>query len=153
VENIKKKWESFQFLFKSVNFIGGLNADVHDFLLPSQAYLAEYCIFLNSHSGGGVESKLGPLGTSATNWPIVSIPDDCEDGEFCGMKIGRGKYSEKTCLSATLSTTNPNLPEPGSNPDHRGGKPATKRIPYHFEYDTLEFKRRPVFECEFKAKY
>jgi hypothetical protein len=45
----------------------------------------------NSHSGGGgVESKLGPLGTSATNWPVVHAPGDCEDGEFGGMKIGRG---------------------------------------------------------------
>jgi hypothetical protein len=29
--------------------------------------------FLNSHSGW-VESKLGPLGTSATEWPIVHAP-------------------------------------------------------------------------------
>jgi hypothetical protein len=26
------------------------------------------------HSGGGVESKLGPLGTSAIYWPIVPDP-------------------------------------------------------------------------------
>jgi hypothetical protein len=32
-----------------------------------------------------VESKLGPLGTSATHWPIVPAPGDCEDGEFGGM--------------------------------------------------------------------
>jgi hypothetical protein len=32
----------------------------------------------------GVESKLGPLGTSATYWPIVPAPGDCEDGEFGG---------------------------------------------------------------------
>jgi hypothetical protein len=32
-----------------------------------------------------VESKLGPLGTSATYWPIVPAPGDCEDGEFGGM--------------------------------------------------------------------
>jgi hypothetical protein len=36
-----------------------------------------------------VESKLGPLGTSATYWPIARGPGDCEDGEFVGMKIGR----------------------------------------------------------------
>jgi hypothetical protein len=40
-----------------------------------------------------VESKLGPLGTLATNWPIVSAPGDCEDGEFGGIKIGRGHRS------------------------------------------------------------
>jgi hypothetical protein len=36
-----------------------------------------------------VESKLGPLGTSATEWPIVPAPGDYDDGEFGGMKIGR----------------------------------------------------------------
>jgi hypothetical protein len=43
------------------------------------------------------------------------------------MKIGRvkPKYSEKTCPSATLSTTNPTRLDPGLNPGRRGGKPAT----------------------------
>jgi hypothetical protein len=40
-----------------------------------------------------VESKLGPLGTSATEWPIVPAPGDYDDGEIGGMKIGRGKPS------------------------------------------------------------
>jgi hypothetical protein len=40
-----------------------------------------------------VESKLGALDTSATNWPIIPAPGDCEDGEFGGMKIGRGNGS------------------------------------------------------------
>jgi hypothetical protein len=39
-----------------------------------------------------VESKLGPLGTSATHCPIVPAPGDCEDGEFGGMN-GRGNRS------------------------------------------------------------
>jgi hypothetical protein len=40
-----------------------------------------------------VESELGPLGTSAIYWPIVPAPGDCEDGEFGGMKTGRGNRS------------------------------------------------------------
>jgi hypothetical protein len=40
-----------------------------------------------------VESKLGPLGTSATYWPIVPAPRDC-DGEFGGMN-GRGNRSTR----------------------------------------------------------
>jgi hypothetical protein len=40
---------------------------------------------------------------------------------------GRPKYSEKTCPSATLSTTNPTCPNLWSNPAHCGGKPATNR--------------------------
>jgi hypothetical protein len=43
---------------------------------------------------------------------------------------GKPKYSEKTCPSATLSTTNPAWPDPGSNPGRRGGKPATNRLSY-----------------------
>jgi hypothetical protein len=38
-------------------------------------------------SWGGV--RLSPLGTSATNWPIVPAPDDDECGAVGGMRIGR----------------------------------------------------------------
>jgi hypothetical protein len=31
---------------------------------------------------------LGPLGTAATNRPIVPVPGDYDDGEFGGMMIG-----------------------------------------------------------------
>jgi hypothetical protein len=40
------------------------------------------------------------------------------------------KYSEKTCPSATLSTTNPTLPDLGSNSGRRGAKRATKLLSY-----------------------
>jgi hypothetical protein len=43
----------------------------------------------------GVESKLGPLGTSATEWPIVPAPDDYDDRAFGGMKIGKGNRSTR----------------------------------------------------------
>jgi hypothetical protein len=42
--------------------------------------------------GGGVQ--LGPLGTVATNRPIVSAPGDYDDGEIGGM-IGRGNRSTR----------------------------------------------------------
>jgi hypothetical protein len=42
--------------------------------------------------GGGVQ--LGPLGTAATNTPIVPAPDDYDDGEIGGM-IGRGNRSTR----------------------------------------------------------
>jgi hypothetical protein len=41
---------------------------------------------------------------------------------------------EKTCPSATLSTINPTLPEPGFNPGLRGGKPATNRLSYSMAF-------------------
>jgi hypothetical protein len=40
-----------------------------------------------------VESILGQLDTSATEWPIVPAPGDYDDGEFGGMKIGKGNRS------------------------------------------------------------
>jgi hypothetical protein len=43
---------------------------------------------------------------------------------------GNPKYSEKTCPSAILSTTNPTWPDPGLNPGCRGGKPATNCLSY-----------------------
>jgi hypothetical protein len=42
-----------------------------------------------------VESKLGLLGTSDPEWPIVPAPGDYDDGEFGGMAIGRGKRSTR----------------------------------------------------------
>jgi hypothetical protein len=59
-------------------------------------------------SWGGV--RLSPLGTSATNWPIVSprmIYDECGSTRWNENWQGEPKYSEKTGPSATLSTINP----------------------------------------------
>jgi hypothetical protein len=42
--------------------------------------------------GGGVQ--LGPLGTAATDRPIVPAPGDYDDGEVGGM-IGRGNRSTR----------------------------------------------------------
>jgi hypothetical protein len=75
--------------------------------------------------------ELAPLGTSATEWPIVLAPGDCDDGEFGGMKIGR----ETEVLGENLHQRHfahhkSHLPDPGSNPGRRGGKPATNRLSY-----------------------
>jgi hypothetical protein len=40
------------------------------------------------------------------------------------------RLAGETCPSATMSTTNPTLPDPGSNPGRHGGKPATNRLSY-----------------------
>jgi hypothetical protein len=42
---------------------------------------------------GGVQ--LGPLGTAATNKPIVPAPGDYDDGGIGGMMIGRGNRSTR----------------------------------------------------------
>jgi hypothetical protein len=86
-----------------------------------------------------VESKLGPLGTSATEWPIVPAPGDYDDGEFWWNEDwqGKPKYSEKNCPSATLSTIDRIWPEPGLNPGRRGRKPATNRLSYGAAYRSV----------------
>jgi hypothetical protein len=38
---------------------------------------------------------MGPIGTSATELPIVSAPGDYEDGEIGGMKNIRGNRSTR----------------------------------------------------------
>jgi hypothetical protein len=50
--------------------------------------------FFNSHSGGLSPSWVHSA-TSATEWPIVPAPGDYDDGEFGGMKIGRGNRSTR----------------------------------------------------------
>jgi hypothetical protein len=42
---------------------------------------------------GGVQ--LGPLGTAATEWPIVACPGGYDDGEFGEMEIGKGNRSTR----------------------------------------------------------
>jgi hypothetical protein len=87
--------------------------------------------------------RLSPLGTAATTdllyqpqmikwWWLWSNWWN-EDWQ------GNPKYSEKTCPSATLSTTKPIWPDPGLNPDHRDGKPTTNLL----SYDTT-----PKWHCE-----
>jgi hypothetical protein len=63
--------------------------------------------------------------------------------------LARGpKYSEKTCPSATLSTTNPTWPDLGSNPGRRGGKPATNRLSYGAApYYSFRNKAQFTFSC------
>jgi hypothetical protein len=38
---------------------------------------------------------VGGVATLATEWPIVPAPGDYDDGEFGGMKIGRGNRSSR----------------------------------------------------------
>jgi hypothetical protein len=49
--------------------------------------------FLIGIVGGGVQ--WGPLGTAATNRPIVPAPGDYDDGEKIGGMIGRGNRSTR----------------------------------------------------------
>jgi hypothetical protein len=46
------------------------------------------CSYIYIYSGGG-GVQIWSTRHFGDFWPIVSAPDDCEDGEFGEMKIGR----------------------------------------------------------------
>jgi hypothetical protein len=75
-----------------------------------------------------------PVGTAATSGLLYKSPDDRWGWLWSNWWNegwqGKPKYSEKTCPSATLSTTNPTWPDPGSNPGRRSGKPETNCLSY-----------------------
>jgi hypothetical protein len=61
-------------------------------------------IFLIRRFGGGVQ--MGPLGMSATEWPIVPAPGDYDDGKVGGMKIGReNRSTQREPAAAPLCPT------------------------------------------------
>jgi hypothetical protein len=65
---------------------------------------------------GGVQ--LGPLGTTATNRPIVPAPGDYDDGEIGGMMIVRRNRSTRT-KHAPVPVCPPQTPHalPGREPE------------------------------------
>jgi hypothetical protein len=98
--------------------------------------------------GGGVQ--LGPLGTMATNRPIVPAPGDYDDGEFGGMMTGRGNRSTRR-KPAPMPLCPPQTPHacPHANPGRRGEKPATNRLSYGTANFRLALRisilSRPIF--------
>jgi hypothetical protein len=80
--------------YKKMLLSSGFAFSCYEIIAPGLIGL--YIVFFYFASGGGeaVESRLGPLGKSATNWPIVPAPGVCEDGEFGGMN-GWGNRSTR----------------------------------------------------------
>jgi hypothetical protein len=80
--------------------------------------------------GGGGGVQLGPLGTAATNRPIVPDPGDYDDGEIGGM-IGRGTEVLGKSLPQCRFVHHKTLMLcPDANPGRRGRKPASNRLSY-----------------------
>jgi hypothetical protein len=106
-------------------------------------------------SWGGV--WLSPLGTAATLWPIVTVPDNrwrWVGSSWCNENWqGKPRYSEKTYLSAALSSTNTTWPDLGSTPSRPGGQPATNRLTYGKDlrrfviWDTGSVSRHNAMGC------
>jgi hypothetical protein len=74
---------------------------------------------------------LGPLGTAATNRPIVPGLGDYDDGEIGEMMIGRENRSTRR-KPAPVPLCPPQTPHacPHANLGHRGRKPTTNRLSY-----------------------
>jgi hypothetical protein len=79
---------------------------------------------------------MSPLGTAATVWLIVPVPDDrwwwwwLWSCRWNANWQGKPKYSDKTCPSVTWSIINPTSPDTGSTSRRRGGKPTTNCLSY-----------------------
>jgi hypothetical protein len=89
-------------------------------------------------SWGGL--RLLPLGSSAANWFILPAPVErwwVGSSRWNENWQGKPKYSQKTCPSATLSTTNPEWSDLGSNTGRRDGKPATNHPSYGMAFSII----------------
>jgi hypothetical protein len=90
-----------------------------------------FCVpfFLIGIVGSGVQ--LVPLGTAATNRPIVPAPGDYDDGEIGGIEIGRGNRSTRR-KPPPVPLCQPQISHacPDANPVRRGAKSATNRLSY-----------------------
>jgi hypothetical protein len=121
-------WSSFSALSDEFKDTVSDNRSVphpFEFIIFNSPLIRHYIVV----SWGGV--RLSPLGTSATNWPTVPVLDDrwlVWSSRWNENWQGKPKCSEKTCLSATLFTSNPKSPDLCSNPGRRGGKPATNLL-------------------------
>jgi hypothetical protein len=80
-----------------------------------QCHPQEYIIFLIRIVEGGVQ--LVPLGTAATNRPIVPASGDYDVGEIDGMMIGKGNRSTRI-KPAPVPLFPPQIPHalPGREP-------------------------------------
>jgi hypothetical protein len=101
-----------------------------------------FMTFLNYIRIVGMESKLRPLGTSATSG-LLDLPRVSVRMETLveWRLTGEAEVLGENLSTATLSTTNPTCPDLGANPGRRDGKPATNRLSYGVPMTFLSLSR------------
>jgi hypothetical protein len=108
-----------------VNTILSLSNDMKDLLRILPDFFASQQNNIFSSPWGGV--RLSPLGTSATNWPIVPAPDDDDE---CGAVGGMRIWRRNRCTQINLPQCHFIHHKSHLNTGRRGGKPATNRLSY-----------------------
>jgi hypothetical protein len=83
-------WSTLTFLLHALRL--KRESTLYDAILYAEA--AVFFFFFSFEEWGG-GAQLGPLGTSASNSPIVPDSGDYENGEFDGMMIVRGNRSTR----------------------------------------------------------
>jgi hypothetical protein len=85
---------------------------------------------------------LGPLGTDATNRPIVPTPGDYDDGEIGGMMIGRGnRNTPRKPVPVPLCPPQTSHALPGREPGPPRWEARTNRFSYGTAYRLLFSER------------
>jgi hypothetical protein len=109
----------------------GMNSKPSDYI-TSKSLNTYFCLKIWADLSQEVVAyrvQLGPLGTAATNGLLCQPRVIMMTEKLVTCLAGETEYSEKTCPSAALSTTNPTCCM-DANPGLRGGKPATNRLSY-----------------------
>jgi hypothetical protein len=67
-----------------------------------------------------------------------------------GNSVKNRRTRRKTCPSATLSTTNPTLTDPGAKPDLRVERTATNRLSHPLPFFLLQFCGRIKYKLNLR---
>jgi len=108
----------------------------------------KYSLLIHSNNGCTNAPQCYVISTMPVMFLLLRVP--CRGGWIwkAATSMGRPKYSQKTCRSATLSTTILTRTDMGSNPALRGERLAFSKqyLKAHF----LSYRKHILFWCKYK---